>query len=158
METPLSTFVAQNDADTTSFWAGIIVLVIGAISSIILLRQPGPRETYNRRMLTAMLCFFLALLGTGAALFSWLSMRRLTDVTLYADRLETGYGTIALADIQQVKVETAGRASLVDPGRYRSETKLLFISERNGKVHVFPEKVYDIQAILGELDKLRKKK
>ena len=122
-------------------WIGVLVMIIGGAASWMLVRQEGSREQYNQRMLGAMLCFFMALLGASTAFFSWWNTRKMTDVRLYADRLETGYGTVALRDIQQVKVEKAGRSSLIDPGQYRNETQLLVVMEKSGRAHVLPAEV-----------------
>ena len=148
MEDALFSFPANPGSDQIFVYLGLIAFILGGVATVYLLRQKGPRETYNRRMLTAMLVFFLAMLGAGTGLFSYLSMQKMSTVEIFSDRLVTGYGEVALTDIKNAKIETAGRSSLVDPGRFSYETKLLIIEEQNGKAHVLPDEIYNIQAIL----------
>ncbi len=127
-----------------------LIAVPALLAVILLLRNPGKRAVYRRNTLLALLAFVLFLVATGTALFNWLAIRKIQPVIVEADRVTTGYGTVAYADIRRVYVDQRRSSTL--PGSGSSTThRALVIEEVNGKRHLLPENFYPTGVILDRL-------
>jgi len=148
-------FQPTHQEDQLVLYTAAILAIAGAIGLILMLRKKRTRETYNRNMLIAMLLFFLTIISTGSAFFSWLSMYKTGPVTISADAIETPYGKAQLSSIRKAEI-IADQPVTLFPGNQDSRTvRLLIIEEHSGKTHVLSEKNYDIQRILGTLRQAR---
>lgn len=151
METPLYTIEPFQGGDTLSIYLGLGAGLLGLTGMILLLRRQGSRKDRNYRMLGAMLLFFVFLIGSSTAFFSWLAARRIGPVSIYAEAIATPYGTIPFSELKNAEIRQAGQRSLVNPNRISGQKQILLIEEKNGKVHAFSEDNYRLQEILAKL-------
>jgi len=139
-----------SDAEFT-FWTGMLFAAGGVAGTWWLLRRGGDRATYNYRMLGAMLLFFCFLIGTGMAVFSWWSTRKISEVRIYADRIETPYGIASFDQIKDARIETERDRSFINPNITTGTYRLLLIEETNGKAHILSEENYELRKIMEKL-------
>ncbi len=151
MDTPLYTIEPFRGGDTLSIFLGLGAGVLALAGMILLLRRKGPRENRNYRMLGAMLLFFVFLIGSSTAFFSWLDARRIGTITIYREAITTPFGTIPFSELKDAEIRQAGRRSLVIPNRISGQKKILLIEEKSGKVHAFSEDNYRLQETLAKL-------
>lgn len=151
-------FEPTQQPDVLIGWISLLLAVVGAGGLLFTLRRPVSREEYNRKMLIAMLFFFLAMISAGTAIFSWLSARRTGPVTVYADAIETPYGKAMFRDIQRAHIVVDQPVGLFKVDTRQGAVKMLVIEERSGQAHVLSEQSYDIQRIFGLLQARSRRK
>lgn len=156
MNEALYTFDPTHQEDQTNFLLALFVALFALIGLVMLLRKPGVQEQRNRRLLGAMLLFFVFLIAGSTAFFSNLFMRKLGTVKLYATAIETPYGTVAYREINKAYIHLDKQPSIINPNITRRSTRLLIIEEKDGDTHVLPEENYPIQEILGRMRELVK--
>lgn len=147
------TFPASHPDDQFWLWAGIGVAVIAGAGWWALMRAKGDTRQLdrNQRMLLAMLCYFALLLGVGMAGFSGWSMSKIDDVYINADAVQIGAEEIKIGAIRQAVIKSDRQSSFVNPQMSVSETRLLHIVRKDGKLFVLSEKNYDINGILNAI-------
>lgn len=151
MTDALHTFTPDTGDLQFTLWTGLLIAVAGLGGCLWLLRNPGGRENRNYRMLGAMLLFFCFLIGGAMAIFSWWTSRKIGPVHIYADRIETPYGSATFDRIRDASIETERERSFVNPNITTRSYRLLIIEETDGKVHVFSEDNYDLTGIMEKL-------
>jgi hypothetical protein len=134
-----------------TLWTGLLIAVGCLAGAWFILRSPGRGETRNYRMLGAMLLFFGFLIGAVMTIFSWWSTQKLSVVRIYADRIETPYGSASFDRIKNAAIETERERSFVNPNLTTDSFRLLIIEETDGKTHVLSEENYDLPAIMQRL-------
>ena len=153
MEDILYTIEPNSSGDRLTIIVALLA-ALGALAGMFaLLRTPSTGDQRNRRMLGAMLLFFVVLIASGTSFFSWLKTRKVSTITIYNDAVETPYGKVAFRNIKNASIETDRQPSFVNPSRATRQTKLLLIEEMDGKAHVMSEKDYDLQNIMSKLKK-----
>jgi hypothetical protein len=147
------TFTANHADD--NFWIGLgIALALLAAAALWALARKGantPSLDRNRRMLLAMLCYFVVLMGVGVAGFSGWNRSRTPSVSIDADALRWGSEVIPIGDIRQAAIENNQQNSFVNPDIAVSSSRMLVIERKDGRRYVFAEGVYDIAGILNAL-------
>ncbi len=151
MDEPIHTFLPDHSSDMTTFWITAVIALAALGGLTALLRRPGRGERRNYRLLFAMLLFFAFLLAAGAAVFSWMTVRKTGPVYIYADAIETPYGRADFADIRDAGIKTEKEASLINPNIVTGQTRLLIIEEKEGKTHILAEENYKISPIMDAL-------
>lgn len=157
MNEALYTFEPVHQGDQATLLLSAVIALGALAGTIFLLRKPSEREQRNRRMLGAMLLFFVFLIAGSTAFFSNLFMRKLGPVTLYENSMETPYGTVAYPDIRNAYIHVDKQPSIVNPNITRRSTRMLIIEERNDKAHVLPEDNYPIEEILARMKEVIRK-
>lgn len=149
MDVALHTFQPQHTENQLGLWLGLLAGAIALAGMLYLLRTKTGDQ--NRRLLGAMLLFFVCTISAGTAFFSWLTMRKIGPVNLYADAITTPYGKLSFDKIRSIYIKEEREKSLLKPEGSSESIRLLVLESREGKVHVLSDKNYNIQAILGSL-------
>jgi len=149
METALHTFQPQHTENELGLWIGLIVGAFALAGMLWLLKKKTGDQ--NRRLLGAMLLFFVGTISVGTAFFSWLTMRKIGPVSLYADAITTPYGKLPFNKINNIYIKEEKEKSLLQPQGNNKSIRLLVLESKDGKVHVLSDQNYNIQAILGPL-------
>lgn len=102
-------------------------------------------------MLIAMLAFFAMIMAAGTAFFSFWSMQKTGPVYVYENSIVTPYGEAKYANISKAYIEMNNQQALLNPGNTTSSVRMLFLEERDGKMHVLSEDNYEIDKILKEI-------
>ncbi len=139
-------FEPNAGADTLTLWLGAGAALLAAAGLIWTLRSR--QIDRNRRLVVAMLLFFVALLGAGTAIFSAWSKQKLAPVYFYAQELESPYGRVAYSDITDAYITTDKAVQPVFT--YQNRDQLLVIESRQ-QVHVLSEQNYPIRKIFEQL-------
>lgn len=151
MEEVLYTFAPDNGPTAQTAWAAVGI-ALGALAGMgAMLKKKAEGRQRNQNLLAAMLLFFVALIGSGTAFFSWLKIHKTGPVVVYQDAIETPFGKAAFSNIKDAYVQASQQPSLIDPGRSVRTTELLVVEEKNGKAHVMSEEDYPIKDILPAL-------
>ncbi|MCB0568943.1 MAG: hypothetical protein KDC66_04235 [Phaeodactylibacter sp.] len=128
------------------------LVCLAALAALFaLMRRPSSGDQRNRQMLGAMLLFFVLLIGSGTAFFSWLNTRKISDIVIYTDAIETPYGKAPFANIRNAYFKTVNQPSIFDPSGASRQTQMLAIEELNGKAHLLSEENYDIKDVFDKL-------
>jgi hypothetical protein len=151
MEEPIANFSPQLGDQHAQLLIGAILALLALAGATALLRRPGRREVYRRRTLSAMLLFFVFLLAAGTVGFSWLTMRKIGPVRIYADAVRTPYGLAVFENIRNAAIQTEQDRSRVNPTFVRKEYRFLVIEEYSGKTHVLSEENFDLPQVLNAL-------
>lgn len=149
MEIALHTFHPEHTENQLSLWIGLIAGVLALAGMLILLKSKSGDQ--NRRLLGAMLLFFVCTISAGTAFFSWLTMRKIGPVNLYAEAITTPYGKLSFDKIRSIYIKEEQEKSLLKPEGSGKSIRLLVMESKDGKVHVLSDQNYNIQAILGAL-------
>lgn len=151
------TFAANHADDNLWIGLGIALASIAAAALWALTRKgantgsAGLSLDRNRRMLLAMLCYFVALMGIGVAGFSAWNRMRTPSISIDADALRWGDEVIPIGDIRQAAIENNQQNSFVNPDIAVSSSRILTIERKDGRRFIFAEEVYDIGGILNAL-------
>ncbi len=149
MEQLIQTFQPQHTENQLGLWLGLLVAALALAGMLALLKSKTGDQ--NRRMLGAMLLFFTCMIAVGTAFFSWLTMRKIGPVNLYADAIETPYGKLPFEDVGSIYIKMEQEKSLLKPEGGNKGVRLLVLESTDRKAHVLSEHNYNIQAILGTL-------
>ena len=148
MEEALYTFTPDNSASAQTAWFAAVI-ALGALAGMAaMLKKKAQGRNHNLNMLAAMLLFFVLLISSGTAFFSWWKIQKSGPVAVYADAVETPYGRAAFSTVKDAYIHVDNQPSLISPGRNVRTTKMLVIEERSGKTHVMSEEDYPIKEML----------
>lgn len=147
MDTP-TTFLPASSGQEPIFYIALILSIAGLVGCVWQLRKTGTRENYTRRMLVAMLLFFVFLIGASTAFFSGLSTWQAGPVHLYSDRIEINQGTIPFSEIKRASIVKDQEPYLLGGAGNKRTTHLLFVERTNGKTYVFSEEHYEVKRML----------
>lgn len=154
MNQVIYTFDPTHQQDQTTFLLALF-FALGALAAMFfLLRKPAADGNRNRRLLGAMLLFFVFLIAGSTAFFSRLFMQKLGPVTLYENAIETPYGIVDYPNIRNAYIHIDKQPSMINPSITRKSTRMLLIETKDGSAHVLPEANYPIQEILGKMKEL----
>lgn len=151
---PLFTFPSNHQTDWITLGIALFIALVAGAAWYQLANSSKEKIDQNRRVLGAMLLFFVVIIALGTAAFSVWSIKRTPDVVIYSRYIDTPYGRIPLADIINASIRVEKQTSLVNPEITRKTVKILVIEEKNGKVHALSESNYDINGILNQLRKV----
>lgn len=151
MDPTITVFQPDNTADQWTLWIALCVALAGLAGMILLLRRPAAGIPRRYGLLGAMLLFFVFLIASATAFFSFWSARKTGPVRLYADAIETPYGRAAFADIRNAYIEEEKEKSFINPNIVTGSVKLLIIEEYDGKAHVLSEEHYPLPRIMDSL-------
>jgi len=132
--------------DTLTLWLGAGAALLAAAGLFWTLKSQHTDR--NRRLVIAMLLFFVALLGAATAIFSAWSRQKLAPVYFYAQEMETPYGRVAYEAITDAYITTEKAVQPVFT--YQNRDQLLVIESRE-QVHVLSEQNYPIRKIFEQL-------
>ncbi len=149
MENALHTFQAQHAENQFGLWLGLLAAAFSLAGMLLLLRRKSGDQ--NRRLLGAMLLFFVSTISAGTAFFSWLTMKKVGPVSIYSTAITTPYGNLPFDKIRTIYIKEEKEKSLLKPEGSSVGIRLLILESKEGRVHVMSEKNYDIQAILRTL-------
>ncbi len=153
----LYTFEPDLSDTTMTLWLSLFVAIAALGGAVALYRSKSAASDRNYRMLGAMLLFFVFLIATATAVFSFWTTRKIDTVYIYENAVETPYGRVEFSNLKDAKIETQRQPSLINPSIARSSSKMLIIIEEDGKRHLLSEENYDIQNIMRKLREVEKK-
>ena len=143
-------FDTLNGGASTNFILSVIAALGGIAGMLYLLRRQVSREQRNQNIVMAMLLFFMFLIGSSTAFFSYLRMEKVGPVEIYERGMVTPYGAVAFEDIRNAEIVTDKSPSLLSEATGRS-TRILTIIEKSGKTHALSEEDYPVQEVLGKI-------
>ena len=150
MDKPLYTF--QPLKQSFDAW-----LILTALATLLLLgfmlyfRKKSTLDV-NRKGVTMMMLAFLTLIMGGTALFRFISLWRLQEVTIYQNRIVTPYGTTAMTNIRDYYVKLETHYKPMQANVIQDSARYFFLIEKNDKTHVLSEGDYKIYDILEALN------
>lgn len=151
MDTPLYVF-EPNQTEAYLTLGILLAIFAGAAFALFWLGRKEPSyENRNRRRLVNMLLYFVLLIAGSAAIFTLVDINRLQPIKIYADRLETSYGEVAIEQLQRANLFQNDQRSFVSPDIETSSSLLLYIEESNKRSYVFSNKNYDVRGIINVL-------
>jgi len=153
MEETIAIFEPLNSGGQVNFYLSLILSAGALIACIWILRKKGTRDTYNRRMLMAMLFFFVFLIGGSTAFYAGLNMNRTGTIRIEEHQLSSAQHTFPFEAITDARIITHKTPSLIDPSRATNTARLLVIENNKGKTIMLPEDNYEIEQILATLKK-----
>jgi len=148
----LYTFEAASSGAYTNFVLSIIAALVGIGGMLYLLRREVSREQRNLNIVIAMLLFFLFLIGSSTAFFSYMRLRKVGPVDIYEGGMKTPYGKVAFQDIRNAEIIVDEEPNVLS-GNTGRRTRILTIVEKDGKTHALSEEDYPVQEILGKMKK-----
>jgi hypothetical protein len=143
-------FDAVNSGASTNFILSLIAALGGIAGMLFLLRRRVSHEQRNRNIVVAMLLFFMFLIGSSTAFFSYLRMQKVGPVEIYERGMATPYGEVAFEDIRNAEIIVDQSSNLLSEAAGRS-TRILAIIEKSGKTHALSEEDYPVQEVLGKM-------
>jgi len=146
----LYTFEAANSGAYTNFVLSVIAAVLGIGGMLYVLRREASREQRHLNIVIAMLLFFLFLIGSSTAFFSYMRLRKVGPVDIYEAGMKTPYGKVQFADIRNAEIITDEEPNVLS-GSTGRRTRILTIIERDGKTHALSQEDYPIQEILAKM-------
>jgi hypothetical protein len=153
MEELLHTIEPSGSSELSTILIAIFVALGAAAATFALLRTSATGGQRSRILAGAMLLFFLFLISSSTAFFSWLKMQKVGPVKIYRHAVETPYGKAAFQDIKNIYIHLDQQPSRINPNQARRQTRLLVIEERQGKAHLLSEEDYDIMEVMAKLKK-----
>ena len=158
MNEVLYTFAPAHSEDKFTFGLSLGITLISLVGLIYLLKQKNTGYAYRRQMMIAMLVFFSLIISAGIAFFSFWSMEKIGDVLVYENSIQTPYGKADFKNISKAYIEVNTQKPVISGGKSGRSTRMLFIEESSGKMHVLSEDNYKIDKILNKMRDLSKKK
>ena len=152
----LYTFEPVNE---TSNWSILLMAMVGiaALGGLVyLLKGQRLKLDKNRRLVLAMLCFFVFIISISTAFFTFWSTLKIQEVSIYQNGIETSYGSLLFTDISKVYFHQDKQPSLFDAAKAKKSVRFLVI-EAEGRSHVLSELNYDIELIVRRLEEVMKK-
>lgn len=150
----IQTFIPKHTAEWSTFYIALVVALVGLVLTIYFIKKPAESRARNINMLIAMLAFFACIIASGTAFFSWLTVQKVSPVTVDLETVETGYGKTEISKISRLYFHNDVQKSLLNPGIQKGSTRFLIIEEIGGKTHALSEEHYN----LGEIYKHLKEK
>lgn len=148
----LYTFEAASSGAYTNFVLSLLAALIGIGGMLYLLRREVSREQRNLNIVIAMLLFFLFLIGSSTAFFSYMRLRKVGPVEIYASGMTTPYGKVRFEDIRNAEIILDKESNILS-GSTGRRTRMLAIIEKDGKTHALSEEDYPVQEILAKMKK-----
>lgn len=133
----------------------VLVLTFAVVTFMLLVAYWVIKYTKldtNRRNIVIMLCFFVGIIAAGTAAFRLISMWKLKPVQIFADRVETPYGTARLNNIRDFYIKLERHYKPMNPNEVKDSARYFFILERNDKTHVLSEGDYQVDSILAKMN------
>lgn len=144
------TFEAASSGAYTNLVLSVIAALVGIGGMLYLLRREVSREQRNLNIVIAMLLFFLFLIGSSTAFFSYMRLNKVGPIEIYASGMKTPYGQVGFADIRNAEIVIDKEPNVLT-GSTGRRTRMLAIIEKNGKTHALSEEDYPVQKILAKL-------
>ena len=135
----------------TLFLGLLVALAAGALTYLLQRKKVGGALDRNRRLLLAMLTFFALLIGLGISFFSAWNLRRTSEVRIYPESIETGYGKLMYENLEEAIILRESQPSLINPNLNRQTKRFLVLRAKEGRDHVLSEDNYPIEEILRAL-------
>ena len=151
----LYTFEPVNESGSLSILLSALVALLAVGGLVYLLRGQTLKLDKNRRLLLAMLCFFVLIISISTGFFSFWSTVKVGKVSIYQNGIETSYGQLLYTEISNIYIHRDKQPSLIDPTKAKKEVRFLVI-EAEDRSHVLSELNYDIKQIIGRLEEAMK--
>ena len=156
MEKQVFTFMPNIQEELWWFWGGILFALAAGAATFILIKNAWRQKATAARTLPAMLLFFVALSGTGSALFSGVQLLRLKPLKMDVTGLYLKKDLVKWTEITEIRIQTAeSRNALNMPAE---DTRILIIRTYNGRYFFFSGKNYPLPEILGQMKELHNPK
>ena len=129
--------------------ASIIALIVFNLKQNKSLPQDSavsqiPPQTNKFKPLASLGLFFVFLIGSSTAFFSWLTTTKMTTVTINEAYIETNFGKVEWDDVQNIYIHDDKKIAPFSGKRVGKTTKILMIVEMGGKTHALSELNYNI--------------
>ena len=111
----LQQFESNTSSQQLTFALTVFIALIAFGGLIFLLKKKAPTGKHNRNMLVAMLLFFVFLIAASTAFFSKWSSLKTGTISIYPDKIETGYGIATFDQIKKVYLKDNELPSMVNP-------------------------------------------
>ena len=146
MSEPLQIFESTGTDWTGTTGLSLVAALLFGLAFAYFLRLPTRPNNRAQRQLGSTLSLVALLLSLGAAYFSWFTGGRNVPVRVYADRLETAFGTVKKRDIDRIRFAGEKERSLLT-GKEEKGTGMIMIEVRGRKRIMIAEANYDTERI-----------
>ena len=156
MEQPIAVFEPMRSGN---FSIVLISLLFAAIAAALLFYNLKKDVSYKHKgykQLFALLAFFVVIIASVTAFFSFWAAQKFTPVTVYAKSIETGFGNAKFKDIQKIYIHNDQEKGVLTGSPHGAVTRILIIEEYDRKTHVLSEENYQIDSLLIVLESLKK--
>jgi hypothetical protein len=132
-------------------------LLLTALATVLLLgflfyfRKKSTLDVSRKGVVVMMLAFLTLIMG-GTALFRFISLWRLQEVTIFQNRIITPYGTAPMTNIRDYYIKLETHYKPMQANVIQDSARYFFLIEKNDKTHVLSEGDYRIYDILDALN------
>jgi|GEM_PF-2759494 hypothetical protein len=150
-------FEPQKLEELSWFWGGLLTSIAAGSTAVALMAHPRIIAAYKKSSLNivAMLSFFIALSGAGAAIFSGVQLIRLQPLKLDTKGFSIRKQQVKWAEIAEIRIEQSQEKNALNvPTR---NNRILVIKTANGRFFFFAEKNYPLPQIIAGIKALRGK-
>jgi hypothetical protein len=139
------------------FWGGLLTSIAAGGASIALLIRPRINGNLKKTNLhlVAMLCFFIALSGAGAVIFSGAQLLRLQPLKLDATGFSIRKQSVEWGDITEIRIEQSQQKNALNMPTHNN--RILLIKAANGRFFFFAEENYPLPEIIARIKSFREK-
>ncbi len=148
METPLATFEPIAEGMLSLSYLALTIAIACGAGTVILLRQSVRGRARQNSILIAMLLFFVSMIALGTFIFNTLAYQKVGVIKIYADSIQLGREKIPFAEIENAKIEEAGRISRINPSMMQNQTQILLIARQNGRTYAISSEHYPLKEVL----------
>lgn len=154
MEKQVITFMPNIQEELWWFWGGAFIALAAGLGTFILLKKAWRQKATAARTLPAMLLFFVALSGTGSALFSGVQLLRLQPLKMDPTGLYLKKDLVKWTEIAEIRIQSAETRNALNMPT--TDTRILIVRTYKDRYFFFSGKNYPLPEILGQMKQLRK--
>lgn len=157
MQDPTFVLEPQTIEELYWFWGGVLTTIAaGGMALALMLRPPKTANTKkSNHHIASMLCFFIALSGAGAAIFSAAQLLRLKPLILDPTGFSIRGQHIDWVDIAEIRIEQSREKNALNIPTQNN--RILVIKAVSGDYFFFAEKNYPLPEIVARIKSLKEK-
>jgi hypothetical protein len=156
MEQPIAVFEPIRSGN---YIVVLISLLFAVIATAFLVYNYKKDISYKNRgykQLFSLLAFFVIMIATVTAFFSFWAAQKFTTVKVYPQAIETSFGRVNFDDIQKIYIHNNQQVAPLTGTPHGKVVRILIIEEFDRKTHVLSEENYQIDSLLKVLSTLKK--
>ena len=156
MEQPIAVFEPIRSGNYSIVFISLFFVLIAAAFFIYNLKKKASPKHKNYNQLFSLLAFFVIIIASSTAFFSFWAAQKFTEVKVYSKSIETGFGTADFDNIQRIYIHNDQQKSPLTAAPEGGIIRILVIEEVDRKTHVLSEENYQIDSLMVVLNSLKK--
>lgn len=156
MEQPIAVFEPIRSGNYSAVVISVIIAGIALVFLIFNKKKEGFIRQKGYQQMFSLLTFFVIIIATATAFFSFWAAQKLTPVKIFANSIETAFGKVDFEDIHKIYIHDDQQRSRLSGVPEGAIIRLLIIEESDRKTHVLSEENYNIDSLLNVLNSLKK--